>query len=213
MTLPIQDRSTAGRQLAQALAPTIPGKEALILALPRGGVPVGREIADRLGIPLDILLVRKLGAPGQRELAIGAIASGGVRVLNQDIVRSLHLSDDEIEELARVEQRELERREQVYLGDRRRREVTGKTIILVDDGVATGATMRAAIQALRLQKPARIIVALPLAPRDTVTMLAREADDVVCLYHPEPFIAIGCWYKDFTQVTDEEVRDLLKDVD
>lgn len=207
--LPLSDRSEAGRELADALAHYRGRQDLLVLALPRGGVPVAYEIASALQAPLDLVLVRKLGAPGQRELAMGAIASGGIRVLNENLISTLNVSGRDIESVAEREQRELERREVAYRGDRPRQGISGRTVILVDDGVATGATMRAAIASLRQQNPARIVIALPLAPASTVNTLAREADEVICLHSPEPFVAIGRWYQDFSQVSDREVRGLL----
>ncbi len=207
--LPIIDRSEAGRELAEALAHYGGRRDVLVLALPRGGVPVAYEIATALAVSLDLMLVRKLGAPEQRELAMGAIASGGIRILNEDLIRTLRVSESDIDSIAEEEQRELERRERAYRGDRPRQAVGGRTVILVDDGVATGATMRAAIASLRRQNPARIVIALPLAPASTLDALAREADEVICLHSPEPFVAIGRWYQDFTQVSDREVRELL----
>lgn len=207
--LPLTDRTEGGRELAEALVHYRGQEKVLILALPRGGVPVAYEIAAALHAPLDLLLVRKLGAPGQRELAMGAIASGGIRVLNHDLIRTLSVTERDIERVAEQEQRELERREAAYRGDRPRPVIGDRTVILVDDGVATGATMRAAIASLRQQNPARIVIALPLAPASTVATLAREADEVICLHSPEPFVAIGRWYQDFGQVSDQEVQALL----
>lgn len=207
--LPLWDRQSAGEALAERLAGRYPAEETLVLALPRGGVPVAREIAQRLGASLDILLVRKLGAPGQPELAAGAIASGGVRVLNRDVMDALWISESQLEQVIATEEAELERRERLYRGDRKRPTVAGRTVILVDDGVATGATMRAAIQALRQQNPARVVVAVPVAAPDTARRLEREADEFVCLATPSPFHAIGQWYRDFAQVDDGEVRRLL----
>lgn len=209
VVLPLKDRTYAGQALAQALEPQYAGKNALVLALPRGGVPIGHEIAQRLGATLDILLVRKLGAPGHSELAAGAIASGGVRVLNQNVILGLGISAQALEHVAAAEQKELERRERIYRGDRPRPEVSGRIVIIVDDGVATGATMRAAIAALRQQQPARVVVAVPVAAAETVSVLEREADEVVCLAMPTPFWSIGQWYRDFGQVQDDEVRQLL----
>jgi putative phosphoribosyl transferase len=207
--LPLPDRGAAGRALAAALAERYANTSPLVLALPRGGVPVAVEIARRLDAELDIMLVRKLGAPGQRELAAGAIASGGIRVLNCSVIEGLDISDAALEEVTARELEELERRERVYRGDRRRPSIEGRCVILVDDGVATGATMRAAIAALRRQAPSRVVVAVPVAPRETVSVLETEADEVVCLATPEPFWAIGQWYRTFDQVSDDEVRRLL----
>lgn len=207
--LPLRDRTRAGRALAEALRSCRDRKDLLVLALPRGGVPVAFEVAAALGAELDVMIVRKLGVPGQSELAMGAIASGGIRVLNPDIIAALGIAERAIEAVADVETRELERRERAYRGDRARPAVAGKCVILVDDGVATGATMRAAISALRGQHPAGIVVAVPVAPPDTVAALRREADEVVCLATPEPFLAIGRWYLEFPQLTDEEVRERL----
>jgi len=206
MKLPIRDRVSAGRALAAALARYRGRDDVLVLALPRGGVPVAAEVAGALGAQLDLMIVRKLGTPGQPELAMGAIASGGIRVLNEDIVSSLRISHEVIERVAGREQEELERRERAYRGERPRPAVEGKHVILIDDGIATGATMRAAIAGLRRQRPASIVVAVPVAPPDTVELLRAEADEVVCPATPEPFFAIGRWYVEFPQLTDEEVR-------
>ncbi len=207
--LPIKDRTVAGRALGEALRSYRDREDVLVLGLPRGGVPVACEVAESLGAQVDLMVVRKLGTPGHSELAMGAIASGGARVLNQDVILSLHIRDKVIEEVASREKLELERRERAYRGHRAQPEIEGKCVILVDDGVATGATMRAAISALRHQKPARIVVAIPLAPPDTVEVLRSEADEVVCLETPEPFWAIGQWYVEFPQLTDDEVRERL----
>jgi predicted phosphoribosyltransferase len=182
----------------------------IVLALPRGGVPVGFEVARALGAPLDVLIVRKLGLPQQPELAIGAIASGGVRVLNMDVVKGLGLPEDMIDEVTRREATELERREKAYRGGAIPPSVVGRSVVLVDDGVATGSTMSAAIAALREQRPHEIIVAVPLAPAETCARLGREADRVVCLESPEPFMAIGLWYASFPQTSDGEVRAYLE---
>jgi putative phosphoribosyl transferase len=207
--LPLVNRTDAGRALGVALKAYQGRNDLLVLALPRGGVPVASQIAAALNAPLDLLVVRKLGTPGHEELAMGAIASGGVRVLNRDVVRARDIGDRVIENAVARELREVERRETAYRGERVRPAVEGKCVIVVDDGLATGATMRAAVAALRLQKPSRIVVAVPVAPVETVTLLEREADEVVCLETPEPFWAIGQWYDDFPQVSDEEVRTLL----
>lgn len=211
MSILIQDRVAAGRDLARSLLEYRKQADAIVLALPRGGVPVAAEIAHALHAPLDIIVVRKLGTPGQEELAMGAIASGGIRVLNQDIVSSLGISEDVIERVAAREHAELERRMKAYRGERAWPSVKGKRVILVDDGVATGATMRAAIAALRSQAPAKVIVAVPVAPFDTLAQLRGEADEVVCLATPEPFRAIGLWYASFPQLSDEEVRRVLSE--
>src|SRR5262245_45964453 len=204
-----RDRTDAGRRLAEALSQYAGRPDLVVLALPRGGVPVAFEVARTLDAPLDVFLVRKLGLPGHEELAMGAIASGGVRVLNDEVVRVLDLSPQLIEEVARTEQQELERRERVYRDDRPPVDVRGKTVLLVDDGLATGSTMRAAVAALRRQGPARIIVAVPVGASDSCEEL-QEADEVVCAKMPEPFRAVGMWYEDFSQTTDEEVRELLE---
>lgn len=204
-----RDRADAGRMLAARLAAYTYRPDVLVLALPRGGVPVGYEVARALGAPLDVFIVRKLGVPGYEELAMGAIASGGALVLNQEVVNSLHIPPSIIEAVAAREQRELERREHLYRGNRPPPEVRGRTVILVDDGLATGATMRAAIAALRRQQPARLVVAVPVASRETCDELRPEVDEVVCAVTPEPFRAVGLWYEDFAPTTDDEVRDLL----
>ena len=204
-----RNRTDAGRQLAEKLAAYANRPGVLVLALPRGGVPVGVEVARALGAPLDVFLVRKLGVPGYEELAMGAVATGGVRVLNDEIVRGLGISDHEIDAAAARELQELARRERLYRGDRPPPDIAGRTVILVDDGLATGATMRAAIASVRQQQPARIVVAVPTASPDTCEALKAEADDVVCAMTPEPFLAVGHWYEDFMQTTDDEVRELL----
>ncbi len=204
-----RDRREAGRLLAQKLAAYRGRADVLVLALPRGGVPVGYEVARALGAPLDVFVVRKLGVPGHGELAMGAVATGGVRVLNEDVVRALGIPDYVIDAVAAWEERELERRERVYRGDRPPPEVRGRTVILVDDGLATGATMHAAVQALRRRQPARIVVAVPTAAPETCEALRPEVDEIVCAVTPEPFYAVGLWYENFSQTTDEEVRELL----
>lgn len=209
MRLPIENRQTAGQALADALGDYAQRDDVLILALPRGGVPVACEVAEALQAPLDLMLVRKLGTPGQQELAMGAIATGGARVMNPDIVSALAIDQQTIDAVAEREQRELERRQQAYRGDRPLPRIDGRCVILVDDGVATGATMRAAVAALRQQQPAHVVVAVPIAPAETVAKMAQEADEVVCLETPEPFIAIGRWYADFPQLSDAEVRQQL----
>jgi putative phosphoribosyl transferase len=205
-----QDRREAGRFLARKLTHYADRPEVLVLALPRGGVPVAFEVARALHAPLDIFLVRKLGLPGHEELAIGAIASAGVCVLNHDVVRALGITEDDIATVAAAEQQELERRERIYRGDRPTPDVRGRTIILIDDGLATGSTMRAAVAALRQQGPARIVVAVPVGAPETCAEFQDEADEAICARTPEPFYAVGLWYRDFSQTTDEEVHDLLQ---
>jgi putative phosphoribosyl transferase len=204
-----RDRADAGRQLAARLEGYANRPDVLVLALPRGGVPIGYEVARALQAPLDVFLVRKLGVPGHEELAMGALATGGVRVLNEDVVRALGIPEDVIDEVAAGQQQELGRRERAYRDDRPVAEVRGRTVILVDDGLATGSTMRAAVAALRQRRPARIVVAVPVGSADTCAELREEADEVVCARTPEPFYAVGLWYDDFAQTTDDEVRDLL----
>jgi putative phosphoribosyl transferase len=205
-----RDRRDAGRQLAEKLSAYANRPDVLVLGLPRGGVPVAYEVAKVLNVPLDVFLVRKLGVPGREELAMGAIASGSVRVLNKNVVQSLRLSDQTIEAVAAAEQRTLVRRERVYRGDRPRLAVRDQTIILVDDGLATGATMRAAVVALRQQQPRRIVVAVPVAALETCDEFRAEVDDIVCAITPPLFYAVGLWYQDFSQTSDEEVRALLE---
>jgi putative phosphoribosyl transferase len=209
MKKPLKDRAEAGRLLADRLSGYAYREDVLVLALPRGGVPVAFEIAKRLNTPLDVFVVRKLGVPWHQELAMGAIATGGIRVLNDDVVKAYGLTDDEIALAEVKEKREMERRERAYRGERAAPEVRGRTVILVDNGVATGTTMLAAIAALRELQPARVIVAVAVAPRSTYEQLRAEADEVVCLFAPETLYAVSLWYEDFEQTTDEEVRDLL----
>jgi len=204
-----RDRTEAGRRLAAKLTAYANCPDVLVLALPRGGAPVAYEVAQALHAPLDVFLVRKLGLPGHEELAMGAIASGGTRVLNEEVVSQLNIYEEVIEAVAAEEQQELTRRERAYRGERPAPNVHDRTVILVDDGLATGSTMRAAVAALRRQNPARIIVAVPVGSPETCAELEREADEVVCARMPEPFYAVGLWYDDFTQTTDEEVHDLL----
>jgi predicted phosphoribosyltransferase len=204
-----RNRTDAGRQLVEKLAAYANRSDVVVLGLPRGGVPVGFEVARALGAPLDIFLVRKLGVPGYEELAMGAVASGGGCVLNDEIVHGLGISEHEIDDAVARELPELARREQLFRGDRPPPDIEGRTVILVDDGLATGATMRAAVAALRRQRPAGIVVAVPTASPDTCEALKAEADDVICAMTPDPFFAVGHWYDDFTQTTDEEVRDFL----
>jgi predicted phosphoribosyltransferase len=195
--------------LAAKLANYANRPDVVVLALPRGGVPVGYEVARVLGAPLDAFVVRKLGLPGHEELAMGAVATPGVRVVNEQIVRALNIPDDVIEAVAARERQELQRRERAYRGDRPPLDVRARTVILVDDGLATGATMQAAIKALRQQQPARIVVAVPTASPETCEALKSKVDDVVCAVTPEPFYAVGLWYDDFSETSDDEVRELL----
>jgi predicted phosphoribosyltransferase len=205
-----RDRAEAGRILAERLAAYAGRRDVLVLALPRGGVPVGFEVAQALEAPLDVFVVRKLGVPGYEELAMGAIASGGVCVLNHEVVDALRIPRHDIESVVEQELRELERREKRYRGNRPTPVIRGRTVILVDDGLATGSTMRAAVRALRQFGPNRIVVAVPTAAPSTCAELRHEADECVCDMMPEPFYAVGLWYEDFSQTTDDEVRDLLE---
>lgn len=204
-----RDRRAAGRELAVKLCAYADRPGVVVLALPRGGVPVAFEVARALHAPMDIFVVRKLGLPGHEELAIGAIATGGVRVVNDEAVRALRVSDVVLGAVTAAERRELERRERLYRGDRPPRDVRGRTVILVDDGLATGSTMRAAIAALRQQHPGRIVVAVPVGAPDVCAAFQVEADESVCVRSPQPFYAVGLWYADFSQTTDEEVCELL----
>jgi putative phosphoribosyl transferase len=204
------DRAHAGRALGERLREQYAGTpNLLVLGLPRGGVPVAYEVARALDAPLDVFVVRKLGVPGHEELAMGAIASGGTRVLNETVVSALGLGEQEIARAAAAERTELARRERAYRGDRGPVDASGRTVVLVDDGLATGSTMRAAVLALRAQHPERLVVAVPVAAYQTCEELRDVADDVVCLLTPEPFYAVGAWYEDFTPTSDEEVRRLL----
>jgi predicted phosphoribosyltransferase len=205
-----QDRRDAGRLLATKLANYAHRPDVLVLALPRGGVPVAFEVAKALNAPLDIFLVRKLGVLGREELAMGAIATGGTLVLNEEIVKALGISPEIIDRVVARELQELERRERLYRGQRPPPEVRGRTVILIDDGLATGATMRAAVEALRQQGPARLVVAVPTAAPATCAEFETEVDEIVCAVTPEPFYGVGLWYADFSQTTDEEVRYLLQ---
>jgi putative phosphoribosyl transferase len=209
VTRPFADRAEAGRRLAADLEHYGGQPNVLVLALPRGGVPVAAEVARALGAPLDVFVVRKLGVPGREELAMGAIATGGIRVLDREIVGALGISDREIETVARREEQELARREALYRDDRPLPEIRGKTVILIDDGLATGSSMRAAAAALRQKDPVRLVVAVPTAAPETCEALRREVDEIVCTITPEPFQAVGLWYEDFSETTDEEVRRLL----
>lgn len=204
-----KDRIEAGDLLAEQLLKYKDKRGVVVLALPRGGVPIGFQVAKALNVPLDIFLVRKLGVPFQEELAMGAIASGGVVVFNDDILRMINISSDVIEEVKRQELAVLNHREKLYRGDRPIPDIKDKTIILIDDGIATGATIRAAIQALKKLQSKKIVVATPVAPLDTCELLRGEVDEVVCLEMPYPFYAIGNWYQDFSQTSDEEVQELL----
>jgi len=204
-----RDRREAGRVLAEKLAAYANRPGVIVLALPRGGVPVAYEVARRLVAPLDVFVVRKLGVPGYEELAMGAVATGGVRVLNDQLVERLGIPDQMIDAVASRERQELARRERLYRGGSPPPDVHGRTVILVDDGLATGATMFAAIEALRKQYPARIVVAVPTASPDTCEEMKKKADEVICAITPEPFQAVGRWYRDFSQTTDEEVAALL----
>lgn len=212
--LRFKNRNEAGEVLGRDLARRIGERDdVIVLALPRGGVPVGRGVARALGAPLDVFIVRKLGFPGHEELAMGAIASGGVRVLNHDVLDSMPVSDAIIDRVAAAEQRELQRREREYRGKRPPLDVRGKTVVVVDDGLATGSTMRAAVAALRRMQPASIIVAVPVAAASTCEDFRAErvGDQVVCIHTPEPFEAVGLWYDDFTQTTDDEVHAILNE--
>jgi predicted phosphoribosyltransferase len=204
-----EDRRDGGRVLASWLQKYANRTDVAVLALPRGGVPVAYEVAQALEAPLDVFVVRKLGTPGQEELALGAIASGGVRVLNQDVVSGLGIGSEEIERVAAREAEELARRERLYRGQRPPLQVQGLTVILIDDGLATGSTMRAAVAALRRLGPARIVVAVPVAAPSTCEDLRAEVDELVCAATPGDFFAVGQWYRHFTQVSDEEVKKLV----
>lgn len=205
-----RDRSQAGQMLAGKLSAYANRPDVLVLALPRGGVPVAYEVARALNAPLDVFLVRKLGVPGHAELAMGAIASGGVRIVNDDVVEYLRIPDSVIDSVATEELQELQRREHAYRGTRPLPRIGGRTIILVDDGLATGASMRAAVTALRKEQPTRIIVAVPVVPASVQPEFKGQADEMTCILTPEPFGAVGSWYQNFVQVTDEEVRALLE---
>ncbi len=209
MPLPFKDRREAGRVLAQKLAHYRGNPDVVVLALPRGGVPVGFEVAEFLDAPLDVFLVRKLGVPGHEELALGAIASGGVRVINHDVVYMTGIDEQGIDAIAEREQRELERRESSYRDGRPPINIEGHIVILVDDGLATGATMLAASRAVSKLRPKRLVVAVPVAAPETCDELRRKVDEVICAETPRPFHAVGLWYEDFSQTSDAEVRDLL----
>ena len=205
-----RDRTDAGRYLGELLSDYSGRDDVVVLALPRGGVPVGLEIARALKVPLDVFVVRKLGVPGHEELAFGAIASGGARILNRDVIRQLGLTSELIDAASKREQSELARRERLYRGDQPDRTLADRTVILVDDGLATGASMRAAIVAVRAQSPARIVVAVPTAALETCAALSAEVDELICPLRPESFYAVSLWYDRFEQVSDDEVRTLLE---
>lgn len=205
---PYDDRRHAGMMLARRLQ-HLEDQQPVVLALPRGGVPVAHEVARALDAPLDVFLVRKLGVPGHRELALGAIASGGVRVLNQDVIAMLRVPGSVIDAIAREEQIELERRERVYREGRTPVDLRDRIVLLIDDGLATGSTMKAAVEAVRRHQPARVVVAVPVGSPDTCREFAAVADEIVCARAPQPFAAVGQWYRDFSQTSDEEVRRLL----
>jgi putative phosphoribosyl transferase len=204
------NREEAGRFLARSLGQYRDHEDAIVLALPRGGVPVAFEVARELHLPLDVFLVRKLGFPGHEEFALGAIASGGIRVMNPAALQLAPLDPKELEQLERRENKELARREALYRGDRPRPELEGKVVILIDDGLATGMSMRAAVAALKQVHPSRIVVAVPVASGDACELLSREADEVVCGFIPVPFYSVGQWYEIFGQTSDEEVQELLE---
>lgn len=204
-----KDRTAAGRFLAKELVEYANRPDVLVLALPRGGVPVAFEVAQALNVPLDVLVVRKLGVPGDRELAMGAIASGGVRILNENIVSQSRISDDAIAKITTQEEQELARREHLYRGDRPFPDLHGRTVILIDDGLATGATMWAAVLAVRQKYPREIVVAVPVGAPETFQKLASKVETIVCTATPNPFYSVGLWYENFPQTTDSEVHDLL----
>jgi predicted phosphoribosyltransferase len=206
------DRREAGRELARLLPASVRTGDVVVLALPRGGVPVAYEIAHALGAPLDVFLVRKLGTPGHPELAMGAIASGGIRVLNDEVVRQLDIRPELIDAVAEREQGELARREAAYRQGRPMPSLGNRTVILVDDGLATGSTMKAAVEAVKQEHPARVIVAVPVGAAETCRALADMADEVICARLPRSFSAVGQWYQDFTQTTDDEVTELLEKI-
>jgi putative phosphoribosyl transferase len=205
-----RDRSEAGRRLAAALERYAASPNLLVLALPRGGVPVGYEVARALNAPLDVMLVRKLGVPGHEELAMGAIASGGIRILSDEVIAAFAIPERVIATVAAREQEELNRQEKMYRNGRPPPMIRGRTVILVDDGLATGSTMRAAARAIRVQEPEFLVVAVPVAPEETCVELRREVDQVICALSPTPFFAVGNWYEDFSQIGDEAVQRILE---
>jgi putative phosphoribosyl transferase len=209
MSARFHDRHDAGRRLATLLHQYANRGDVVVLALPRGGVPIGAEVAEALDAPLDVFVVRKLGLPWHEELAMGAIASGGIRVLDQELIRVARVSESDIAAVAAREMAELERRERQFRGDRPFPDLSGKTVVLVDDGLATGSTMRAAVEALRVKHPARIVVGVPVAAPETCDAFRELVDEIVCAITPEPFLAVGLWYEDFSQTTDAEVHALL----
>ncbi|HEY7089331.1 MAG TPA: phosphoribosyltransferase [Tepidisphaeraceae bacterium] len=203
------DRSHAGKVLANQLQAHANEPDVLVLALPRGGVPVAYEVAKALGSPLDVFQVRKLGVPGEEELAMGALASGGILFLNRGIIESIGITPEQIDAVIQQEQAELERRDRAYRGDRPTPQINGKTVILIDDGLATGSTMRAAAEAIRRQQPKRLIIAVPTGAAETCEQLRAFADEVICAIAPSDFRAVGLWYEDFPQLNDQQVRELL----
>lgn len=209
-SLPFADRAEAGRALGAALRQQWTGEPPVVLGLPRGGVPVAAPVAAALQAPLDVLVVRKLGTPGRPELAMGAIASGGIRVLNLSALRRRGIDDAAVERVAAQELVELERQERAFRGERARPELSGRTVVLVDDGLATGATLRAAVEAVRTTAPARVVAAVPVGAPEAVALLERVADELVCLHAPSRFGAVGAYYRDFTQTTDAQVQALLE---
>ncbi len=210
MSAPFRDRHDAGRQLADRLKSYAHRDDVVVLALPRGGVVVGYEVAEELGVPLDVFLVRKLGVPGHEELAMGAVASGGVRVLDSELVDVLGISAEELESIVGREQRELDRRERMYRGSRPVPDVRGRTVIVVDDGLANGAYMQDAVEALRQLEPEKVIVAVPVSPRSVCEAIRHGVDETICVLSPEPFVEIAVWYEDFFPIEDAEVHELLE---
>ena len=210
MAVPFRDRTDAGQFLSTKLMAYANREDVLVLALPRGGVPVAFEVAKAINAPLDVFLVRKLGVPGNKELAMGAIATGDVLVLNEEVIKALDVPRVEIDLVTAKEKQELERRERIYRGDYPPPDVQGYTVILIDDGLATGSTMRAAVVALRKQTPGRIVIAVPIAAESTCNEFRSEVDEVICAVTPQPFLSVGTWYENFLQITDDDVREILK---